>query len=305
MLKKHAEEIYKKIVSSNSQMSQDSIPHSDEFIPILESSLGISAEEINEIIRLLKDAHKVFIIEIVREDDDRGIKRVEGYIDADTTSIRKLKNYFQASLVARYEEETQKKQSVHVIIKEIFPKMNIINNTPLGHIANKAIMLEEFEKLTEKHFHVYSESWKKDKFEELIKEREGDLTKRVVKTENQENKESSNDKKNEQPSTGRAIDSKEYSEFNSTSRDQSLNKVLQIYGVEFFFRVNLRKYNFNYIREIVDSKHVFRKSELQLLKNMIQKLRDNFVRDEKLSEYKNDISELERAISRNVSSVRR
>jgi len=53
-----------------------------EFMKIIESSIGIDEETIREILDLLKEANKIFILEIVREDKDRNIKRIEGYIDS-------------------------------------------------------------------------------------------------------------------------------------------------------------------------------------------------------------------------------
>ncbi|TFH41747.1 MAG: hypothetical protein E4G96_04875 [Chrysiogenales bacterium] len=70
--------------------------------------------------------------------------------------------------------------------------------------------------------------------------------------------------------------------------------------MEFFFRINLRKYNFDLLREIIENGEIDRRGDLQLLKEMIQKTKGNIGKDPKLNEYTEKIYRLERIISRQL-----
>ncbi len=294
MLSDSIETIFKAIISQNAQNSRDAIPHSDEFRRKMESIHGFTADFIEECILLLKDAHKIFIIEIVQEDESHDVKRIQGYIDADLSTIRRLKNIYQKLLQDIYEEENHQRLMAHQIIRELFPKMHMYNNTPMGFIANKAIMTEEYELLLEKEFHQYTESWKEEKILSLLKERGEELAQTLEKPE-----EVIEEPVPEKiPVKKRAVDSEQSGELSTAATLKSIDKVLRIYGIEFFYRVNLRKYNFDLIKTVIESKKISRRDDLLLLKKMIQKIKDNAHRDPGLSEHMENLYNLERAISR-------
>ena len=297
MLSENVEIIFKAILAQNSLNTRDAIPHSDEFIRKMESVNGFPPDFTDKCVRFLKDAHKIFIIEIVQEDEGRDIKKIEAYIDADMSTVRRLKNIFQKLLQDIYEEENHQRLMAHQIIRELFPKMNVYNNTPIGYIANKAIMLEEYELLLEKDFSQYTESYKEERIAELFEESGGELEALMGVTKKKEAEPEIVEKK---PVNKRAIDSGRGSELSSMTSLQSIDKVLRIYGVDFFYRVNLRKYNFDLIRLVIEQKKITSREDLTLLKKMIQKIRDNAERDPGLTEHLEKLKKLERTISRRM-----
>ncbi len=291
MLEKMADEVFAAIHRSNQEISRDSIPHTDSLIKDLYATHGIDAIMFQRIIGILKEAHKIFVIEIAKEDKERKIQRIQGYVDADLTTIRRLKAFYQEALIEMYEEETHSRQLYHQIIQQIFPRMNIISSTPLGYIANKAIMLEEFEKLIQAQYREYTEDWKIRKLREVL-EREDTI--RPASSAQGAEKESAaqEDKKR------RAVDSDRYEEFAKASSKESVNHVLGIFGVEFFLRVNLRKNNFNYISEMVENRTIDTKNDLYMLQNMVKKVKSNMKNDASLVDYMEDIYRLERTVSK-------
>lgn len=295
MLDKFANEIFKKIVEYNSKMNHESIPHSDLFEKEIRSLLGIDRPDIDRIIRILKESHKVFTFEIIKEDPSNEIKRVDGYVETDLPTIRKLKNYFQKFLMDEYERQFTKRQLVHQIQKDIYSRPAFYKNTLIGQIANKAIMLEEYENFIERNFTEYTDTWKAKKYAELIT-----LTDNKLLSINQEQTPAPTPDTTETKISMRAIDSPQYQEYNSDKSNQSLDKVLQIYGVEFFFRINLRKYNFDLLEQIIESGEIDRRNDLLLLKNMIQKMKSNIDKDTKLLDYADKIYKLERIVSRRM-----
>ncbi len=296
MLGENVDIIFKAVISQNSLNSREAIPHSDEFKRKIESTHGFSPDFIEECIQLLKDAHKIFIIEIVQEDEARDIKKVEGYIDADLSTVRRLKNIYQKLLQDLYEEEHHQRMMAHQVIRELFPKMHMYNNTPLGYIANKAIMTEEYELLLEKDFSQYTESWKEEKLAELLRERGGELEQTLAESDREAEEEAA--RQEAEKEAKRAVDSKQGKELASPGGAKSIDKVLQIYGVEFFYRVNLRKYNFELIKKVIETRKITRRDDLLLLKEMIQKIKVNAHRDPGLADHLDELYELERTISR-------
>ena len=110
MLDKFLDEIFSRIVGYNSKANNDAIPHSDNFSKEIQSLLGIDQPEIERIIRIMKDSHKIFSFEIIKEDPENEIKRIEGYVETDLQTIRKLKNYFQKLLMDEYEKQFNKRK---------------------------------------------------------------------------------------------------------------------------------------------------------------------------------------------------
>ncbi len=292
------EEVFKKIIEHNVKANHDGIPHSDLFEKEIQSLLGIDKSEIEQIIRLLKDAHKIFTFEIIKDDPDNDIVRVHGYVETDLQTIRKLKNYFQKLLMDEYEKQYTKRLLVHQIVKDMYARPSFYKNTMIGQIGNKAIMLEEYENLIERNFTEYTENWKSNKLAELIA-LSGDLLEAPKPLPAQETPGNVR-RPGGAPVNMRAVDSPQYQDYSSEKGRQSLDKVLQIYGVEFFFRINLRKCNFDLLRQIVESGEIDRRADLVLLKDMIQKMKANIGRDPGLAEQSEKIYKLERIISRQM-----
>ncbi len=284
--------VHKIIIEINSNNSINSIPHSDELIRIVTSSEGISREQVFKIVEILNKSHMILTFEISKEDQNRGFDRIDGYVDADLKNIKRLKTIFQYALVEVYKKERRVSAGAYQIIKEIFPRLNQIKGTQLGNIANKAIMLDEFEKLIEKKYNEYTDSWKKELLEKNIKDQSVKIVTPDKITDEIKDKQGTGDK------IRRAVDSEEYSGYTDARRKYSLNKLLNIYGVNFFFRVHLRKYEFTIVKNVITRGIIKDKSDLLELRKMLEKIKRNFQKDEKLEKYSDEIRDLERTVKR-------
>ncbi|MDY6969093.1 MAG: hypothetical protein SVR08_10640 [Spirochaetota bacterium] len=297
MSKKIVDEVLKEIRNINKVVGSESIPHSDEFLNKIASSIGIGTELSNLIIRILINSHYIFAIEIVSRDELRNIPKIEGYIEANLRIISELKSYFESELMVMYETEYQKRLLPHQVIKELFPIIRSLNNTPIGRIANKAIMLNEYERLLETKYSEYTEEWKANQLQ--IELKNANLTEELEKQKIKEPAPEVNDNL-EKENLHRAIDSEEYDEFMSRSKSYPIEKVITIYGVEFFIRVNLRKCNFSLLKDIIDSGKMFKRSDLLIIKDMLSKVKMNIDKDQKLSQYEKEIQSLEHSITHNL-----
>jgi hypothetical protein len=290
------EEIFQEINKQNALMGMRAIPHSDDFMKYIASSMGIEADLVRRIIRVLLNSHRIFSMEIVAEDSVRSIPRVEGYVVADINVVRRLKSYFQSELMVEYEKQYQKRYLFHQIVKEIFPVMRSLNSTHIGQLANKAIMLEEFERLLEKNFVEYTDEWKD---EHLKRELAGANlpVDQSGATGHAEKAAAVGGRPERGKPVSRAIDSRQYEDFVSKSNSYPLQRILKIYGVNFFIQVNLRKYQFSYLKRLVEDGQLSRRSDLLLLREMIQTVKTNMHRDAGISSHINELYDLEKSVT--------
>ena len=103
----------------------------------------------------------------------------------------------------------------------------------------------------------------------------------------------------------RAVDSPMMNDFVKQSGSESVAKILQIYGVDFFCRVNLRKYNFSIIQQALDSGLITRRQDLLVLKDMMKNLKANLGIDTELERYYEEIMSLDRKVSRIISFLKK
>ncbi len=303
MIHDNVEKIFRRIVAKNSLLDSNAIPHSDDFHNEMESLLGIPKAEIEIIISILKESHKIFVMEIVKEDKLKKIDRILGYIDADFFTIQKLKGVFHKLLEKEYENYAGKKKTAYQIIQEMIPKIHYMSNAPLGRLLNKAIMLDEYERLLDREYKEYTEEWKEENLNIQI-EINSPVFKGIDKKKALEKKNSESVKKDfekKEKSVRRAVDSPAIDEFNRQNSLTSINKQLQIYGVDFFFRVNLRNYKFDYIKLVLEKGVIERKQDLLVLKEMLSKVKNNISIDRELEQYLSEISALERLVNRMIS----
>lgn len=300
------DEIYDEIEAKNTEYNPASVVHSDDFIKSFCTNMGIDKETAKTAIRILFDSHKILHIEITHEDEAHGIDRVDGYVAADLTIVRNLTNVFQDLLVNMYEKQYKKRMGAATIIKELFPMMNSLNNTEIGQIANKAIILHQYESMLEKDWKEYSAKYQEQKLVEIcaeigIKYKPSiDGVEEVeIKTDLKEdsNNDSFNQNESSVKTTERAVDSSTYIDYSNKKGKYPLERILKIYGADFFFRTNLRKYDFNFLRQIVDDGQIKKRKDLEILKSHLRKVKDNMYHDKNLENYRDEIYELEKSVN--------
>ena len=296
-------EVYEEIRKCNNRNDSTAIPRSDEFNGVTAAVLGINPEFLGKIIKVLQNAHWIFSFEIILADQMRDIPSVEGFVACDITVVRRLKNVFQRELMHEYNHQNNKNYMVHQIIKEIFPVMRSFNNTPIGELANKAIMLEELEKLMEKGYSQYTVEYQEQQL--ALEVSKANLDK-LIEGSRQKTKEEAappeltprpaTARKNKGEVTSRAVDSRTYGDFISKNSKYPLKRILNIYGIDFFYKVNLRSYQFSYLMKIINDGQISRRSDLQNLRDMLKTVRSNISRDPNLKEHIDGIYELDKAI---------
>jgi len=189
---------------------------------------------------------------------------------------------------------------VHQVVKEIFPMLHSLNNTDIGKVANLAIMLEELERFMEKHYEEFTEEWKAKRlaYEISLSNIDTQLERKVEKQKVVSKPSSPVVLKDRRKK--RVVDAPQYNEFIDKSKSYPLERIFQIYGIDFFLRVQLRNYKFDYLKELVETKKIKRKSDLLLLKNMLNAVLHNRNGDHNLSQYEDAIYELMQTVNHHL-----
>ena len=294
------DDITQEIIRRNNEQGAQGIPHSDQLIKFMQSSMGIPSESAKLALRLLIESHRVLSIEIVAEDTKHDIDRVEGYIAADLRIIGQLKTYFQDILCQLYEKQFHKHLLIHQVIKELFPIIKNFNNTELGQIANKTIMLMEYERMIEKDYSQFSVDYQERKLVEISRREHFEYTPKIDVPMQAS---LSGDSSAGQPSAethsnfSRAIDSPLYREFSEKKDHYPIQRILNIYGIDFFLKVNFRKYQFSAVRKLIEDRQITKRDDLLLLRKMLDTVKERIHSDRELEHYRNDIYALERSVS--------
>lgn len=289
------ERVYESIKRYNISEYNPSVPMSDQFIKDFLSAEGYNESEAKHAIMILNEAHKVFIIAITKENKQTGSKKIDGYIVAELSVVSNLRSIYQKRLTEAYNKEKGTRYGPQQVLRDIMNRMNILVNTPVGRIANITIMLNEYENLMIKNSEEFTETWCEDKLDEYIEhvsfedEKESDESQPPPPPE--ETAKSGN---------ARAVDTSEYENYSKDDRILPPQKMMMIYGAEFFFRVKLRKYEFCVLRDLIREGHIKRRVDIILLRNMIKTIKGNFDRDPKLNDYFEDIYHLDRELSKKI-----
>ncbi|MDA3900104.1 MAG: hypothetical protein PF637_06245 [Spirochaetes bacterium] len=297
------ESVFRQIETRNHANNNQAIIHSDELKNILSAQMGVSKDVIAQVLSILLDTHKILHIDIIAEDKVRNIDKIEGFVVTELSVIRNLKNFFEKQLIILYEKQHHKSMGAASIIKDLFPQMQTINNTEIGQILNKTIILGEYEKMIEKEFTSYSHEWQEKRMIELGVER-GFRWHSDIPELNEDNKslevelaapvETANTPPIE---LQRAVDTDEFNDFSNKSSKYPLDRILNIYGIGFFSKVYFRRYKFNYIKQLIDDRQIIRKSDLLQIKEILGVVKRNILRDPALSEHREDIYALDKAIT--------
>ncbi len=292
-------EIYDEIYRRNKEQGWKSVPQSDEFIKYITGYIGVGKDLAEQIIQVLINSHKIFSIEIISEDSMRNIPSIKGYVVAELGILRKLKNFFQNELVLMYEKQYNRRLMIQQVVKEIFPLLKSLNNTEIGQVANMAIMLDELEGFMEKHFEEFTEERKEQQLR--IEMDRANLAQLLQKNSTSVKKETDDAAAvSAKKTSGRAVDSNKYTDFISKSKNYPLEKILQIYGVDFFLKVQLRNYKFDYLEKLVEDGQIGKRSELLMLKDLLTAVKRNFNRDTRLNKYREKVYSLERKVNHHL-----
>ncbi|HOP62781.1 MAG TPA: hypothetical protein PK358_05500 [Spirochaetota bacterium] len=288
--------VYESIKSFNTYEYDPTVPMSDQFLKDFTSTEGYSDAETKMAITILNEAHMVFIIAITKENKQTGDKKIDGYVVADEDIISNLRSIYQRRLTEVYNKDKGTRYGYAQVLKDVMNNMHRLVNTPIGRVANIAIMLNEYGNLIAKNSEEFTDSWRDAKLDEFLD---------IGTLENELEQEQQSEGASKEAAGGRAgaeraVDSPEFEDYNRDDRTLPPQKMIMIYGADFFFRVKLRKYEFGVLRDMIREGHIKRRADIVLLKNMVKTIKGNFDRDPRLNDFFEDIFHLDRDLSKKL-----
>ena len=111
-------------------------------------------------------------------------------------------------------------------------------------------------------------------------------------------------KKSDDNNSRRAVDAEHIDEFRDYLKKNTLERTLNVYGVEFYTRVCFRDYQFSQIRRVIDFGLVKKRTDLMTIKRLLLRERGNADQDLKIQEYAQEINLLEKAINDKLKTFR-
>lgn len=290
------------------ERGENRIPESDIIIRDLANTLTISEDRVNDYLHALRDAHYIFIMNIAKEDPDRKILGLDGYVIASKEIISELLTIHDAELHQIYKKEKQRDKSTEGILKEMLPQMNVLNNTSIGKNINIISMLREFDHFLENHPEEFSEEFREPMLEDQLKTRkliadkkiilpdekvEDDLSDYTPEGEFSESAKTSDGSDND-------TDSPFIEEYQTEKMILSFDKALQIYGLKFIVRFYFRQNKYTFVEELVRQNKYFDLRDLKFIRETLKsKMKDIYVKN-RLSLHKSEIFRLDRTLNQAI-----
>jgi hypothetical protein len=287
--------IYVDIRKRNTERGLQAIPLADEFFEQITKTYSLIPFAIPKLIKILADSHKIFIMKIVEADRKKRIRRVEGFIVAEGNIAKDLLERYTDELIRAYSHEFSTKYSVERIIKEFFPKLDEYNSTHLGKMANIVINLMSIQSTLERNIMQYGVKWQEKQLRTEIEN--SDTLASFIESEMGQIFPGGGPAKGQGEAGPRATDAVKYEDFKKYLSKNSIEKTLNVYGIEFYSRVCFRDYQFSLVFRLVEDEIIFEKEDLVLVKKMLQKTRSNSDQDLNLQKFANDINNLEKLIN--------
>ncbi|MCE9499483.1 MAG: hypothetical protein K8R21_03125 [Leptospira sp.] len=267
---------------------KEKIPTSDVFLRKMTIHFSRTEEEIKKFIVSLREAHYIFVINIVMPDPNLFVNSLDAYVYAEPGILTELKRFADGRIEQIYEGTFYKRKSAFQIVRELFPKIREYNNTPIGKAINEVVMLEEYNRLLASNPYEYSEVWKKERLYSIYQESDDEMIP-VNPTD-------------EGPV--RAVDQVRDANANS-STNSKWGKTTSQFSVEFLVRIHFRKYEFETIRKLILTGRITKEHDLIYIRDTLKKMEGRTNIDHILKHYMNQMVELRRLAQAKLNIIRK
>lgn len=277
------------LIKEENKEGKERIPNSDYNFKTWMSHLSRNESELRKLLNSLKDAHHIFVINLVIADPGMKISGTDGYVAAEPGIISDLRRYAENKLEKIYESTYYQKKSPFQITRELFPKVKELNNTPIGRCMNEVMMLEEYGKMLHNVSSEYSDSYKSERLQEIYAN-EDDIT---------------------SPSTSRdAIDSRDPSKNKfkfpvDNNPDSSWNKINRTFTVPFLVRIHFQKYEFGVVKRLIQQGRIYRENDLKFIRDFVQEMESQTEQDAILKRHLDDMVDLRRYSQARLNMLKR
>ena len=266
-LKEKLNEIVERIREHNLNAREEPLISSDIIYRKFFSDICDSDEALQHHLQLLKEAHYLFIINIVEADEKANISGIEGYVVAEIPALVKLREFYQRELERAYSAQFYERKTAVLLMKELISKVKLFNNTPLGNALNICVMLHQFEHFVSTTFQEFTDTWKQKELEKT----QGTVALKESPSKETLMEEAADEGLDEQDDTQqrRAIDTNAGAEIEKMDRSGNWGKAVDSFGVEFLLRIHFRKYEFDKVQQLIQKKKIAKEKDLRYVRRYL------------------------------------
>lgn len=277
-----------KEINVSAKDGRERIPNTETHMKEWCAHFAMDEKVIRKILQDLKEAHFIFVINIVVPDTNLYLPGTDSFVYAELSLLNDLKRYSEMRLEKTYEATFYKKKSPFQIIKELFPKAKEYNNTPMGKALNEAVMIEEFSRVLTNSSVEYTEGWKKNKIKEIYAELDDELPSMEAELEK----------------TARAVDQVPKKNEPAENPNSQWNKVTNAFPIEFLLRIHFRKYEFETVKKLIQTGKIKTEEDLKYIRDTLQTMEGRTSQDTILKRHLNEMIDLRRMAQGKLNMLR-
>lgn len=290
-------EIVHRIEEMNLELLSNPIPTSDEIYRKHMGDLAESEDQLLFNLRLLADAHFIFILRIAEPDEAKALPGIYGYVIAEPTIIHPLVAEYNRRLEGAYQSQTGKQKGASAITRELMANVREYSSTPLGKVLHVCIMLEQFLHLMADKPEEYSAYWREVQLRQLlpeIAEEEGPAANAEDELEEAQDDSASPFRDGAPRSTRRAVDTLEYKDLATMDLTGAWGKAVEKYGVTFLIRIHLRRHDFETLKRLMSRKRIAREEDLRYLRDSLRLIDDRYTLEREMQMHLPAVRDLKR-----------
>lgn len=278
------------MVKEENISGKERIPNTESHMKLWCSHFAMEEKALRKILEDLRDAHYIFIINIVVADSNTYLSGTDSYVYADYSILNDLKRFAEQKLEKTYESTFYKKKSPFQITRELFPKVKEFNNTPMGKALNESVMIEEFIRVMSNTAFEYTDQWKVAKLRDIYSEAEESVP--VMEAELEQNQ------------NVRATDKLKALnvEINPNS---PWGKMVSRFPIELLLRIHFRKYEFEIVKKLIQTGKIWSETDLRYVRDTLQDMESRMNRDPILQRHAPEMIELRRLSQAKLNILRK
>ncbi|PJE04005.1 MAG: hypothetical protein CK427_03995 [Leptospira sp.] len=275
------------LIKTENLGGKERLPNTETHMKQWCAHFALDEKSLRDILTNLRDAHYIFIINIVLPDPNLYLPSIDSYAYADPSLLNDLKRYSENRLEKTYESTFYKKKSPFQITRELFPKIKEFNNSAMGKCLNESVMLDEFIRVLTNVPFEFADQWRAAKLREIYSEEEEE-------TPHIEEELAAKARAMDQPS------GKEYIE----NPKSAWSKITNNFSIEFLLRIHFRKYEFEVVKKLILKGKIQSETDLKFIRDTLQLMESRTNQDPILKRHMNEMIELRRLAQTKLNILR-
>lgn len=313
-----ADDICNEIKKQNILLTDSCVPNSQEFAADYGVQKNIDAEIIKKMLEILEKSHKIFTFPLYTHTPNAKIAEAKGLVYADKLLLTRIDAAFTKILTEFYKEEFGEEVQSGDLMAAFARKSQFLYGTPAeANFNTKEAIAKAIEFMDANP--AYYERPQQDALEAyLVKQYASSMhatevaafakSKQVqnqikapmgsrapIVATNQEH-----GKAQAPAAKQRALDTLRAKTFEIERLKNPASKMLNVYGPDFFFRITLRKCQFDMLQTVVETNMISSKKDLQNLHGMIQTCKTRITSDPLLAKHSKELMLLDATVEAKI-----